>query len=48
MRSPCLRDVVRRDKIKTQFAADQGIRLLRIPYWEMDNVPQIIQDALTQ
>lgn len=32
------------DAIKTAFCADQGIPLLRIPYWEFDNVEQIVQD----
>ncbi|MBF7131501.1 hypothetical protein ITQ94_08630 [Pediococcus pentosaceus] len=35
-----------RDNIKTQWAKDNGIPLVRIPYTEFDNIEQIIEDNI--
>lgn len=35
-----------RDNIKTQWAKDNGIPLIRIPYTEFDNIEQIIKDNI--
>lgn len=35
-----------RDNIKTQWAKDNGIPLVRIPYTEFDNIEQIIRDSV--
>ena len=34
------------DDIKTQYCKDNNINLLRIPYWEKDNIESIILDNL--
>ena len=30
------------DKIKNQYCYDNGIKLIRIPYWEKDNISNIL------
>lgn len=35
-----------RDNIKTQWAKDNGIPLVRIPYTEFDNIEQIIKESI--
>ena len=35
-----------RDKIKNQYAKDNKINLLRIPYWEQNNIDNIIDNCL--
>lgn len=35
-----------RDSIKTQWAKDNGIPLVRIPYTQFDNIEQIIKDSV--
>ncbi|MDB1562972.1 hypothetical protein PGA94_09315 [Pediococcus pentosaceus] len=35
-----------RDNIKTKWAKDNGIPLVRIPYTEFDNIEQIIKDSI--
>ena len=35
-----------RDKIKTQYCVDKGIRLIRIPYTEIDNIEEILEKEL--
>ncbi len=37
-----------RDAIKTKWAADNGYHLIRIPYWEKDNIPAILEKELLQ
>lgn len=34
------------DAIKTQYCADNGIPLIRIPYWEFDNIDEILAKEL--
>lgn len=34
------------DAIKTQYCADNGIPLIRIPYWEFDNIDEILTKEL--
>lgn len=33
-----------RDKIKNKFCEDNGINLLRIPYWELNNIKKILDE----
>lgn len=35
-----------RDKIKTKYCKDNNIYLLRIPYWDFDNIEQILTETL--
>ena len=40
-------DVVKiRDQIKTDYCKERGITLLRIQYWDFDNIESILSDAL--
>ena len=34
------------DNIKTQYCLDNNIKLIRIPYWEYDNIEKIIKNKL--
>lgn len=36
----------RHDKIKDDYCKNKRIKLLRIPYWEFDNIPKILKDTL--
>lgn len=36
----------KRDAIKTQYCADNGIPLIRIPYWEFDNIDEMLTKEL--
>ena len=40
------KDRKRKDKIKTKFCKDNNIELLRIPYWEQNNIRSILDDML--
>lgn len=40
------RETQRRDAIKTQYCADNGIPLIRIPYWDFDNIDAILTEKL--
>lgn len=35
-----------RDKIKNQFCLENNIKLIRIPYWEFDNIEQILNTKI--
>lgn len=37
-----------RDNIKTQFCINNNIPLLRIPYWDFNNIEQILEQELSQ
>lgn len=37
---------VMHDNIKRKFCNDNGILLLEIPYWDRDNIPNILQEQL--
>ena len=37
---------VTHDAIKNQYCEDNDIDLLRIPYWEFDNIEKLIKDKL--
>jgi len=39
--------VKKRDKIKTKYCKDNKIKLLRIPYWEFDNIEEILEKTLS-
>jgi len=41
-----LREVQRRDAIKNEFAEQNGYKLIRIPYWDLDNVDGILNKEL--
>lgn len=41
-----LAEIQRHDRIKDRFAAEHGYRLLRIPYWDLDRVEDIVLEAL--
>ncbi len=43
-----LAETQRHDAIKDRFAARNGYRLLRIPYWEADRIEDILLERLTQ
>ncbi|MGV3483360.1 MAG: DUF559 domain-containing protein [Planctomycetaceae bacterium] len=34
------------DAIKTRFAAENGFDLLRIPYWDIDSIDDLVLDAI--
>lgn len=36
----------KRDKLKTKYAMENNIALLRIPYWEYDNINNILDEKL--
>ena len=35
-----------RDDIKTQYCLNNNIRLIRIPYWEFNNIDKILSETL--
>lgn len=39
-------DRVRKDKIKDQYCKNNNIKLIRIPYWEIENIEKIIDTQL--
>lgn len=41
-----LMNLKRKDYIKTQYCKDNNIKLIRIPYWEFDNIENILKDKL--
>lgn len=41
-----LKDTQRHDKIKNQYCIDNNIPLIRIPYWEYDNIEYILKNVL--
>ncbi len=43
---PAFQERQRLDAIKKQFALDNGYDFLEIPYWEFDNIEQILKDKL--
>ena len=45
-KSSTLEDRQRRDAIKTKYCEENDIVLLRIPYWEKDNIESILSDWL--
>jgi len=40
-----LKDIKRKDKIKNKYCNDNNINLLRIPYWEFDNIEKILTET---
>lgn len=38
--------VQNRDQIKTKYCEDNNIKLIRIPYWEFENIEKIIENEL--
>ena len=41
-----LLDQQKRDEIKTKYCIDKNIPLIRIPYWEYDNIENILAREL--
>ena len=41
-----LMNLKRNDNIKTEYCKNNNIKLIRIPYWEFDNIEQIICQEL--
>ena len=41
-----LESLQERDQIKTDFCKSNGIELIRIPYWDIDKIGQILKDKL--
>ena len=35
-----------KDNIKTQYCKDNNIKLIRIPYWDFDNIEEILKKEL--
>lgn len=44
----CLREIQKRDNIKTQYCKDNHITLIRIPYWELKHVNKILEKELNK
>ena len=42
------REIQANDQIKNQYCIDNDIPLIRIPYWEFDNIEHILFDALVE
>jgi len=40
------RNIIKRDKIKQKYCKNNGIPLLIIPYWEFENIEQILTETL--
>lgn len=38
------KQIIARDKIKTNYCKEKGIRLIRIPYWDINNIPSILEN----
>ncbi|MFH0334633.1 PDDEXK family nuclease [Clostridium perfringens] len=38
------KDTQKRDKIKNKYCKDNGINLLRIPYWELESIEDILDE----
>ena len=47
MSSKDLSEIQRRDKIKTDYCLKNNIKLIRIPYWEKNNIEKILSKELT-
>ena len=43
-----LQSIQFRDQIKTDFCLQNGIKLIRIPYWNFDNIEQILDKHLNR
>lgn len=41
-----LKKIQERDAIKTAYCFNNGIRLIRIPYWEYDNIEKILNEKI--
>lgn len=41
------KDTVRKDEIKNAHCRDEGILMIRIPYWDFDNIEEILSRFLT-
>ena len=41
-----LLETQKRDNIKTQYCSDNNIKLIRIPYWEFNNIEKILKETI--
>ena len=41
-----LNDNIRKDTIKNKYCEDNNIRILRIPYWDFENIEILIKNYL--
>ena len=41
-----LMNLRRKDKIKTNYCYEYNIKLIRIPYWEFNNIEKILMKEL--
>jgi very-short-patch-repair endonuclease len=39
-------DIQRRDKIKTEYTINNGFNLIRIPYWKIKSIEQILENKI--
>lgn len=39
-------DIIYRDKLKNEFCKAHNIKLIRIPYWEYENIETILKEQL--
>ena len=46
MKNQNLLDGLERDRIKSDFAKKKNIKLIRIPYWDIDNIYNILNKNL--
>lgn len=42
-----LLEIQHRDRIKDEFCKENGIRLIRIPYWERENIDEILNKEIS-
>lgn len=42
-----LKRTQQRDAVKNQLCEENGVKLIRIPYWDFDKIPDIIADNLS-
>lgn len=40
--------VIKRDTVKNHYCHYRGIELLRIPYWQFDNIPEIVTEFINE
>ena len=43
---PAFKKRQKRDQIKNQYCKDNNIKLIRIPYWDYDNIETILEKEL--
>ena len=41
-----LHNIQKRDNIKTEYCKDNNITLIRIPYWDFNNIENILKEKV--